>query len=346
MAIEEISYLELYAEDGPAVVEYFTSAFGFVAEAEAGPSTGLKDRRSTALSAGGVRLAVTTPVGGGTVADYLAEHGDGVADIAFGSTDPAAAYRRAVASGSRSLEEPGTDGGGRPHAKVAVFGDVAHSLVPPGRLFPDYAWNALPAPSGNEEAEARVVDHVAVCLQAGTLHSTVETYKEAFGLEYYSAEYISVGEQAMDSIVVRNPAGTVTFTMIEPDTDRKPGQIDRFLDRNAGSGVQHIAFLVDDIISSVEEAQTRGAQFLDTPDAYYDSLSERVQGLDKHIDGLRAMRVLADQDEWGYLLQIFTRSPHPRNSLFYELIQRNDARGFGSANIRALYEAVERSREF
>jgi 4-hydroxymandelate synthase len=52
--------------------------------------------------------------------------------------------------------------------------------------------------------------------------------------------------------------------------------------------------------------------------------------------------VLADRDEWGYLLQLFTRSPYQRNTLFYELVQRRGARGFGVANIRALYEAVER----
>jgi 4-hydroxymandelate synthase len=60
--------------------------------------------------------------------------------------------------------------------------------------------------------------------------------------------------------------------------------------------------------------------------------------------GLRAANILADRDEWGYLLQLFTRSPYERNTLFYELIQRRGARGFGTANIRALYEAVERDR--
>jgi 4-hydroxymandelate synthase len=57
---------------------------------------------------------------------------------------------------------------------------------------------------------------------------------------------------------------------------------------------------------------------------------------------LRAANVLADRDEWGYLLQLFTRSPYKRNTLFYELVQRRGARGFGGSNIRALYEAVER----
>jgi 4-hydroxymandelate synthase len=83
---------------------------------------------------------------------------------------------------------------------------------------------------------------------------------------------------------------------------------------------------------------------LQTPASYYDILAERFQDISEEIANLRATNVLADRDEWGYLLQLFTRSPYPRNTLFYEFIQRRGARGFGSANIRALYEAVERDR--
>jgi 4-hydroxymandelate synthase len=106
--------------------------------------------------------------------------------------------------------------------------------------------------------------------------------------------------------------------------------------------VQHLAFAVDDIISAVHEFSDRGITFLQTPDAYYEMLTARMPGIQGEIADLRTANVLADHDEWGYLLQLFTRSPYRRNTLFYELIQRRGARGFGSANIRALYEAVER----
>jgi 4-hydroxymandelate synthase len=85
-------------------------------------------------------------------------------------------------------------------------------------------------------------------------------------------------------------------------------------------------------------------EFLGTPDTYYDMLAERLPEVRADIARLRSSSVLLDRDEWGYLLQLFTRSPYPRNTLFYELIQRRGARGFGSRNIRALYEAVERDR--
>jgi 4-hydroxymandelate synthase len=79
------------------------------------------------------------------------------------------------------------------------------------------------------------------------------------------------------------------------------------------------------------------------PGQLYDVLARRIPEINKEeIMGLRATTVLADRDEWSYLLQLFTRSPYQRDTLFYELVQRRGARGFGTANIRALYEALER----
>jgi 4-hydroxymandelate synthase len=199
---------------------------------------------------------------------------------------------------------------------------------------------ALVSPAGR----IRLLDHVAICLEAGTLADYADFYMDAFGLARYSSEYVEVGDQAMDSIVVRSPSGGITFTLVAPDAAKSAGQLGAFLGRNGGPGVQHLAFGVDEIIPAVNEYRDRGVEFLRTPDVYYDMLIERLVGLRDEIADLRAAQVLADRDEWGHLLQLFTRSPYERNTLFYELIQRRGARGFGSANIRALYEAVERDR--
>jgi 4-hydroxymandelate synthase len=193
-------------------------------------------------------------------------------------------------------------------------------------------------------APVRLLDHVAVCLAGGTLQEYADFYRDAFGFSRYSSDYVAVGGQAMDSVVVRSASGRVTFTLVAPDPDKEPGQLDSFLERNGGPGVQHLAFLVDDIISTVGEARDRGVEFLNTPDTYYDLLVERFDGMAEQVADLRKTQVLVDRDEWGHLLQLFTRSPYERNTLFFELIQRQGSRGFGSANIRALYEAVERDR--
>ncbi|MBV9380761.1 MAG: VOC family protein [Streptosporangiaceae bacterium] len=187
-----------------------------------------------------------------------------------------------------------------------------------------------------------MLDHVAICVEGGTLEECAGFYTRAFGFPRYSSEYIEVGDQAMDSIVVRSPSGGITFTILEQDLTKKAGQVEAFLSRNGGPGVQHLAFLVDDIVSAVLDYSDCGIEFLQTPRAYYDMLAERLPNIQSEIADLRAANVLADRDEWGYLLQLFTRSPYRRNTMFYELVQRRGARGFGSSNIKALYEAVER----
>ncbi|SDT44150.1 4-hydroxyphenylpyruvate dioxygenase [Streptomyces sp. TLI_053] len=333
MGVRDIEYVELYTSEPKPALDYFVEAMGFTPVAESAE----RGADSTALRCGGVRIVVTS--GRGTEA-FLDAHGDGIADVALGTDDVDATYRAALDAGARPVP---VEGGG---PAVACFGDVRHSLVPVAgdRWLPaGREWKALDAAAGRPE-RIRSLDHIAVCLEAGTLAGTTDFYLRALGLERYSSEYVAFGDQAMDSIVVRSATGGATFTLIEPDPAKQAGQIDRFMERNSGPGVQHLAFLVDDIVPAVHEFRARGVDFLSTPAAYYDMLAERLGDLSEEIADLQAAHVLADRDEWGHLLQLFTRSPYERNSLFFELIQRRGSRGFGSANIRALYEAVERDR--
>jgi 4-hydroxymandelate synthase len=331
MTVLRTGHIEIYAADRTAVVDYFASAFGMSVLAHALSEAG----HSTLLERGDVRLVVTA---GPEAAGFLERHGDGVADITFVCDDPEAVRAQALGAGGRPVG-PGT--------AVSAFGSVRHTLLPASApAWPaDRAWvPAAAAEAADRGGHLRTLDHVAVCVDAGDLGDCVEYYLAGFGFERYSSEFIEVGNQAMDSIVVRNPAATATFTVLEPVAAREAGQIDAFLDRNGGAGVQHLAFLVDEIIPAVREYRERGVEFLATPGSYYDALTDRLREMTLEIADLRETHVLADRDEWGYLLQLFTRSPHVRNTLFYELIQRRGARGFGSANIRALYEAVERDR--
>ncbi|MDR3080487.1 MAG: 4-hydroxyphenylpyruvate dioxygenase [Streptomyces sp.] len=348
-----IAYAELYVTDDREAAGFLIDSLGFVPVAVAGPATGTHDRRSTVLRSGEVTLVVTQALGHGTaVARSVERHGDFIADLAITCSDVHAAFDRAVLAGATALQQPTpapTYGQDSWFAVVSGFGDIRHTLVletGEGSLTlpPDRDWALLPAAT-DTGGPRPVLDHVAICLEAGTLRKTAEFYEAAFDTPYYSSEYIEVGGQAMDSIVVRNTGGGITFTLIEPDESRLPGQINRFLESHNGPGVQHLAFRVDDIVDSVRSLGDRGVAFLHTPGAYYDVLTERVSGMADRIEDLRETNVLVDRDEWGHLLQIFTRSPYPRGTLFYEYIQRNGARGFGSSNIKALYEAVERERE-
>jgi 4-hydroxymandelate synthase len=331
MAAQDIEYVELYTSDMPSAVDYFVSSFGFtrMAECEEGGS------RSALLRHGAMQLVVTA---GRETEEFIEAHGDGVADIAFGCDDPAQTCEQAVAAGASLINS--TSG----QLVVSGFGDTRHTLVPrsaSASLPGGRAWKQVsPVPA----APGRIwlLDHVAILVEGGTLTDYADFCTAAFGLARYSGEYIEIGQQALDSIVLRSSSEGITFTILEQDQAKKPGQVDGFISRHGGAGVQHLAFLVDDIVSAVHDFRSRGVEFLHSPAAYYDMLAERLPGIKEEIAGLRAANVLADRDEWGYLLQLFTRSPYKRNTMFYELVQRRGARGFGTANIKALYEAVER----
>lgn len=332
MAAQDIEYVELYAADERAAVGYFVSSFGFTPIAESSAD----GAHSTLLRQGSAQLVVTA--GRGTE-EFLEAHGDGVADIAFACDDADQTRDRALLAGATPIMT-------RPGACVVsgVFG-ARHTLVTRSariRVPVDRAWSRLPGTPEPRQGHIRLLDHVAVCVDSGALADCADFYASGFGIPRYSGEYVEVGEQGLDSIVVRSPSGGITFTILEQDPLKKPGQIQGFVSRNEGPGVQHLAFLADDIVSAVHEYGDSGIDFLRTPGAYYDMLAGRLPDIREEIADLRSANVLADRDEWGYLLQIFTRSPYQRNTMFYELVQRRGARGFGGKNIKALYEAVER----
>jgi 4-hydroxymandelate synthase len=332
VAAQDIEYVEFYTSDEQSAVEYFVSSFGFTRVAESANN----GSHSSLLRQGTVQLVVTA---GRVTEEFLEAHGDGFADIAFACDDAVQARDAAVAAGASLITSE------RDKQVVSGLFGACHSLVarsagsrPPA----DRTWVGLPDTQVRPAGHIRLLDHVAVCVEGASLEESADFYTNAFGLPRYSSEYVEIGEQGLDSIVVRSPSGGITFTILEQDPGKKPGQVEGFLSRYGSPGVQHLAFLVDDIVSAVRDYGARGIDFLSTPSGYYDMLAERLPAIQSEIADLRSTNVLADRDEWGYLLQLFTRSPYPRNTVFYELVQRRGARGFGSANIKALYEAVER----
>ncbi|MEV5205201.1 4-hydroxyphenylpyruvate dioxygenase [Streptomyces sp. NPDC053720] len=347
MAVHDIAYAELYTRDKASTVDYFVSAMGFTRVADCVEA----DRSSVLLRQGEMQLVITSGRG---VWKFLDDHGDGIADLALTCDDVKATSESAVAAGAKVAASL------RDTPIVSGFGDVTHTLLPavdrPFATLPaGRTWVVGPGPSAPvtdtpvtdtpaADGPVQRLDHVAVCVEGGSLQRHADFYRDAFGFTRYSSEYVAVGDQAMDSVVVRSTSERVIFTLVAPDPGKRPGQLDAYLERNGGEGVQHLAFLVEEIIPAVREFRDRGVEFLATPDTYYDMLTERFADLRTEIAGLKDAQVLADRDEWGHLLQLFTRSPYPRNTLFFELIQRRGSRGFGSANIRALYEAVERDR--
>lgn len=344
-----LSHVHLYVGDACQAAFYYCRAFGFRVVAESRDAGRPAARRSVLLEQGHIRLLLTSATDSGDpVAGYVSTHGDGVADIAIAVPDVEHAFHTSVSRGARPVLAPAArigPGGTVFSATVGGFGDVIHTLVEQNApaLDPDLLPVEHP-PAGPGAGLLQNVDHFAVCVPVGELDKTVSQYQQTFGFEETYEEFIEVGRQAMSSKVVSDPVSGITFTVIEPDPRRDPGQIDDFLRCHGGGGVQHVAFGTADIGTAVRRLGEQGVEFLDVPDSYYDQVQDRVGELGPELDRLRTTGVLADRDPWGLLLQIFTRSPYARGTLFLELIERRGARTFGSGNIKGLYEAVAREQ--
>jgi 4-hydroxymandelate synthase len=349
MYFEDIEYVELCVADASMAAGFYSERLGFTRIAEGGPQTGLVGRRSVLLQQGALRLLLTQGLTeDDSASEYVRRHGDGVRDIALRTKDAVGAFGHVTQRGALPLREPvkALDGEGREliQATVGTVGDMVHSFIqspaavgaflPPGMVPCESMASLTPAMFAG-------LDHLAICLEPGTLDATVRFYQHVFGFHQSHEEVVHTRSSGMNSKVVQSASTRIILPLQEPLSKENPGQIGEFLRRHGGPGVQHIALLTQDIVGAVRQLREHTG-FLEIPPAYYERLETRLGALEFDLGPLRELGILVDRDRWGTLLQTFTRTEHPKQTLFFEVIQRQEARGFGGANIRALFEAVER----
>ncbi|MFN2582338.1 MAG: 4-hydroxyphenylpyruvate dioxygenase [Candidatus Dormibacteria bacterium] len=344
-------HVELYVGNARLAAYHYQRAFGFDVIAYAGPETGVRDRASYVLQQGKVRLVLTAPLQPeGEIAEHVHRHGDGVKRIALQVHDAREAYEAATRRGARSVSDPARsedEHGVVTHASVATYGDTVHTFVErdeySGVHWPGYREDKRTGGS----VGLRFIDHTVGNVEKGKMDDWVSFYSEVFGFsvfQEFDEHDIATQYSALRSKVARDPRTMITFPINEPYVGVKKSQIQEYLDYYRGSGVQHIAVHTDDIVSTVAQMKERGVEFLDTPQAYYDALGQRAEGIDEDLDRLRDLRILIDRDDDGYLLQIFTRPVGDRPTLFFEVIQRKGCKGFGKGNFKALFESIEREQ--
>lgn len=349
MEFSRVEHAELFVGDAVLSSYFFCYAMGFRMVASGGPETGLAGRRSFVLEQGSARLVVTSALDSeGDVAAFVRAHGDGVRDIALGTPDVHATFAEALRRGATAVSEPTTyacDGQRVVKATIAGPGDWVHSFIqrekPTDGFLPGVYVPVEAGPSGGASLFS-TMDHIAFALRPNTLLDTVGFYEKVLGFEQTHREDVRTEYSGMSSRVVASAEGRVCFPMQEPVSGSRRGQLDDFIGAHGGAGVQHIAFLAEDISHTVDTIRQRGVTLLDAPRGYYEGLEARLGTLSPfQREPLQARNILMDRDAWGVLLQVFTRSQHARRTLFFEVIQRNQARGFGGANIQALYAAKE-----
>lgn len=351
-------YVEFYVGNAKQAAHFYKTAFGFQSLAYKGLETGSKDEVSYVLQQGKIRLVLTTPLNSkSAINDHLRTHGDGVKVIALWVDDARKAYEETTKRGAKSYFEPKSQSdefGEIISSGIYTYGETVHVFVErknyKGVFFPGYV--AMESDYNPPSAGLKFIDHIVGNVGWGEMDTWVNWYEEVMGFVNFLSfddKQIHTEYSALMSKVMSNGNGRIKFPINEPAEAKKRSQIEEYLDFYEGCGVQHLAVATDDIIATVKHLRTNGVEFLPPPpQAYYDAIPKRLgkhmKIMKEDISKLQEFSVLVDADEEGYLLQIFTKPLQDRPTLFFEIIQRMGAKGFGAGNFKALFESIEREQ--
>ena len=351
-------FVEFYVGNAKQAAHFYKTAFGFQSLAYKGLETGSKDEVSYVLQQGKIKLVLTTPLNSKSpINDHLRKHGDGVKVIALWVEDAHKAYEETTKRGAKSYFEPKIhrdDSGEIVTSGIYTYGETVHVFVERknynGVFFPGYvAWESDYNPPS---AGLKYIDHMVGNVGWGEMNTWVKWYEEVMGFVNFLSfddKQIHTEYSALMSKVMSNGNGRIKFPINEPAKAEKRSQIEEYLDFYEDCGVQHLAVATDDIIATVRQLRANGVEFLPPPpQTYYDAIPKRLGShmelMKEDISVLKELSILVDADEEGYLLQIFTKPVEDRPTLFFEIIQRMGAKGFGAGNFKALFESIEREQ--
>ena len=351
-------YVEFYVGNAKQSAHYYKTAFGFQSCAYKGLETGSRDSVSYVLKQDKIRLILTTPLNSASpINKHIVKHGDGVKVIALWVEDARKSFEETTKRGARSYMEPTVEKdefGEVVRAGIYTYGETVHMFVErknyTGTFLPGFVeWKSdyNPPVSG-----LRYIDHMVGNVGWGQMNDWVKWYEDVMGFVNFLSfddKQIHTEYSALMSKVMSNGNGRIKFPINEPAKAAKKSQIEEYLDFYEDSGVQHIAVATDDIIKTITQLKANGVEFLPPPpQAYYDEIPARLGShmamMNEDISELQKLSILVDADEEGYLLQIFTKPLEDRPTLFFEIIQRMGARGFGAGNFKALFESIEREQ--
>ena len=352
-------FIEFYVGNAKQAAHFYKTAFGFQSLAYAGLETGLKDRVSYVLKQDKIRIVLTTALNSKSpIGEHVKKHGDGVKVIALWVDDAKKAYQETIKRGAKSYLKPVKESdefGEVVKSGIFTYGETVHLFIErknyKGDFLPGFIkWESDYNPSS---VGLKYVDHMVGNVGWGEMNIWVKWYEEVMGFVNFLSfddKQIHTEYSALMSKVMSNGNGRIKFPLNEPAKGKKRSQIEEYLDFYESPGVQHIAIATDDIIQTVRALRSRGVEFLSAPPKeYYTAIPSRLGAhmkiMNENIDELEELAILVDADEEGYLLQIFTKPVEDRPTLFFEIIQRMGAKGFGAGNFKALFESIEREQQ-
>ncbi|OUL18801.1 4-hydroxyphenylpyruvate dioxygenase [Nostoc sp. RF31YmG] len=352
--IKRIDHLEFYVGNAKQAALFYAKCFGFTNTAYRGLETGYRDTASYLMQQGNINFVLSTGLSPDhPISKSVLKHGDSVAAIALEVPDAVSAYKQTTSRGAVGVIAPTAEEdafGVFRYSAIRGYGDTLIKFIDRS----DYAGVFAPGFETQTKAHLnskgvglKAIDHVVGNVELGAMERWVQFFAETMGfnlLVEFDDKTIATEYSALMSKVMQDGAGKIKLPINEPATGKRKSQIEEYLEYNYGPGVQHVALATDNIIETVTRMRATGVEFLVTPPTYYDNLEQRVGKIDESIDKLAELGILVDRDQDGYLLQIFTQPVQDRPTLFFEVIERHGARGFGEGNFKALFEAIEREQ--
>jgi 4-hydroxyphenylpyruvate dioxygenase len=354
LPINGTDYVEFYVGNAKQAAFYYQTAFGFQPLAYSGLETGNKETTSYVLRQDKITLVFTAALTANSeVGEHQKKHGDGVKTVALWVDDAYMAFEETTKRGAKPYLQPKTESDENGEVKMSgihTYGDTVHVFVERknynGIFLPGFKkWNPE---YKTEPVGLKFVDHMVGSVGWNEMNTWVDFYRDVMGFRQlisFDDKDISTEYTALMSKVMANGNDRIKFPINEPAKGKKKSQVEEYYDFYNGSGVQHLALATDDIVHTVSELRRRGVEFLHVPDAYYDTVLDRVGSIEEDLEILKKHRILIDRDDEGYLLQLFSKPVEDRPTLFYEIIQRKGAKSFGKGNFQALFEAIELEQE-
>jgi len=280
---------------------------------------------------------------------FAAEHGPSACGMGFRVRNARLAYDEAVARGAEPVETRTGPMELRLPAIRGIGGAIIYLIDRYGDALSiyDIDFEYLPAvdrhPLG---AGFKLIDHLTHNVYGGRMDHWAKFYERVFNfreIRYFDikGEYTGLTSRAMTA-----PDGKIRIPLNE-EGKAGGGQIEEFLRQYNGEGIQHIAFICDDLITCLDRVRALGVPLMAAPPAtYYEMLEERLPGHGEPVAELQARGVLLDgSTEDGdprLLLQIFSQTMV--GPVFFEFIQRKKDEGFGEGNFTALFKSMERDQ--
>ncbi len=340
--LKSIDHLEFTVDSlsSPTVKLFTTMGFSQTAESQ----------DSQLYTQGQVRFLVKASTDENNLArKYFKAHGEGVSKISFQVENVERALDITLKNGAKLISDfkvEETADGLVKTASIQGFGDVVNEFVErPTNVFRP-GFKTLATDSKAQPLKTRVsrIDHLTNNVPKGQMDHWVEFYKRTYG--FLETRYFDIkgSKTGLNSKVVQLADNSIIIPINEPEVENGKSQIQEFLDLHKGPGVQHIALMTPDIISTVGELRERNVAFMSAPPkTYYEAIPTRPFKVTEDLNVLEGLGILVDGDEAGYLQQIF--SDTCIGPLFFEYIQRKNHWGFGNGNFQALFDAIERDQE-